>query len=279
LHALFNQAVAATGRLSSSDPNLQNIPIRTELGREIRDAFIAEPGNLLISADYSQIELRIVASLAEDKKMMEIFENGLDIHAATAAAINDVPLEKVTKEMRYAAKEVNFGVLYGMGAFGLAWRAGIPRWQAEDFIKKYFAEFAGVKKYLDTTLDFARKEGYVETLFGRRRYIPELTAANFQLRSAGERMAINMPIQGTAADLMKLAMIAVHEQIQNEESRMKKGDVRMILQVHDELVLEVKKGLEEEVEKMVQKTMATVVTLRVPVEVGVSHGERWGELK
>lgn len=209
IHTHYNQTVAATGRLSSVDPNLQNIPIRTELGRLVRKAFVAEPGNTLVSADYSQIELRIVASLAKDKRMIEIFNNDEDIHAATAAAINNVSLDKVTKEMRYGAKEVNFGVLYGMGAYGLSWRAGIPQAQAKDFIKKYFEAFSGVRKYMDETLAFTKTEGYCETLFGRRRYIPELRAANFQVRAAGERMAINHPIQGTAADLMKMAMIEV----------------------------------------------------------------------
>lgn len=276
IHTSFNQAVTTTGRLSSSDPNLQNIPIRTEIGREIRRAFIAEPGNELIAADYSQIELRIVASLAQDEKMIQIFKDHKDIHKATAAAINGVPLEEVTKEMRYAAKEVNFGVLYGMGAYGLSWRTKIPQWQAKEFINKYFTQFAGVKKYMDQTLKFAKQEGYVETLFGRRRYIPELKSDNFQLRSTGERMAINMPIQGTAADLMKMAMIAVYEKVHKLKY---KDDVKITLQVHDELVLEVKKGLEDEVIKIVKETMETVTELRVPIDVDVHAGKRWGDLK
>ena len=281
IHTTFNQAVTTTGRLSCSEPNLQNIPIRTELGREVRKAFIAEDGYNLVVADYSQIELRIVASLAQDEKMIEIFEKGEDIHRATAAAINGVSLDKVTKEMRSAAKEVNFGVLFGMGAFGLAWRAGIPQAQAKEFINKYFIEFAGVKKYLDQTLKFAKESGYVETLFGRRRYIPELKSGNFQLRNAGERMAINMPIQGTEADLMKMAMVTVSNQIQNPKSKIQteQNDIRLILQVHDELVLEVKNGLEDEVSKIVKEAMENVVKLRVPVEVHVSVGKRWGELK
>jgi DNA polymerase-1 len=277
IHTTFNQAVTTTGRLSSSDPNLQNIPIRTELGKQIRDAFIAETGNVLVCADYSQIELRVVASLAQDEKMLEIFNKGEDIHIATAAAIHGVPLDKVTKEMRSSAKAVNFGVLYGMGSYGLSWRTGLTRAEAQDFIKKYFQEFAGVKKYIDQTLAFAKKEGYVETLFGRRRYIPELQSDNFMLRSAGERMAINMPIQGTAADVMKMAMIGVDKKIQ--DTRYKHGDVKLILQVHDELVLEVKKGLEDEVAKMVKEVMENVVKLRVPIEVSVGVGKRWGEIK
>lgn len=272
IHTNYNQVVAATGRLSSVDPNLQNIPVRTELGREIRKAFVATEGNVLLSADYSQIELRIVASLAKDEKMMEIFEKDLDIHKATAAAINGVPLEEVTKEMRRAAKEVNFGVLYGMGTYGLSWRAEIPHWQAKDFIKKYFEQFSGVKKYLDQTIVFTKKEGYCETLFGRRRYIPELNSQNFQLRSAAERMAINHPIQGTAADLIKMAMIEV-------QPKLKDLDAKMILQVHDELVFEVKKGQEEKVGQIVKGVMEGVVKLLVPVRVDLKYGKSWGEMK
>ncbi len=278
IHANFNQAVTTTGRLSSSDPNLQNIPIRSEIGKEIRRAFIAEPGHTLVAADYSQIELRIVASLAKDKKMLEVFKKKEDIHKATAAIINGVPLDKVTKEMRYAAKEVNFGVLYGMGAYGLSWRTKITKWQAKEFIEKYFEQFDGVKKYIDQTVKFAKKEGYVETLFGRRRYVPELRSSNFQLRAAGERMAINMPIQGTAADLMKMAMI----QVRNEIRKLKPAEqkqIRMTLQVHDEIVVEVKNGLEKKVSNLVKQAMENVVKLRVPVETHVSIGKRWGDLK
>jgi len=284
IHTTFNQAVTATGRLSSSDPNIQNIPIRTEMGREIRKAFIAEKGNVLVVADYSQVELRIVASLAKDKKMMEIFDQDKDIHQATAAAINGVELDKVTKEMRRAAKAVNFGVLYGMGSYGLSWRAGIPVWQAKEFIKKYFEQFEGVKKYMDQTLEFTKKEGYCETLFGRRRYIPELNSNNYQLRAAAERMAINHPVQGTAADVMKMAMISVHENIKSQRDpfgtlKYKNNETKIILQVHDELVLEVKKGEEKKVSELVKKAMEGVVTLNVPVKVDVNWGKRWGEIK
>lgn len=276
IHTTFNQAVTTTGRLSSSEPNLQNIPIRTELGRKIRNAFIAEPGNILVAADYSQIELRIVASLAKDKKLIEIFERGEDVHKATAAAINNVSLDAVTREMRYGAKEVNFGVLYGMGAYGLSWRAGIPQWQAKQFIEEYFKNFSGVKKYIDQTLKFAKTQGYVETLFGRRRYIPELMSDNFQLRNAGERMAVNMPIQGTAADLMKMAMIKVWEELKKNKNN---KNIKMILQVHDEIVLEVKKGLEDEVSKLVKNAMETVAKLNVPIIVEVNCNKSWGKMK
>ncbi len=275
IHTNFNQTIAATGRLSSTDPNLQNIPVRTELGREIRKAFVAEPGNVLLSVDYSQIELRIVASLAEDKRMLEIFAEDQDIHQATAAAINNVPLDKVTKEMRYAAKEVNFGVLYGMGTHGLSWRAGIPYWQAKEFIEKYFEQFKGVREYIDRTLEFTKKEGYCETLFGRRRYIPELSSTNFQVRAAGERMAVNHPIQGTAADLMKLAMIDVYKKLCASKF---KDSARLLLQVHDELVLEVKRDSETSVAELLKEAMEQVVKLRVPVKVEAKVGDSWGEM-
>jgi DNA polymerase-1 len=278
IHTNYNQAIAATGRLSSIDPNLQNIPVRTKLGLEVRKAFIAEEGNILVSADYSQIELRVVASLAQDKKMMEIFEKGLDIHQATAAAIHEVPLDKVTKDMRYAAKEINFGILYGMGTYGLSWRAGISHVQAKTFIAKYFQEFSGVRMYLDETLKFTKEKGYCETLFGRRRYIPELASTNFQARASGERMAINHPIQGTAADIMKMAMIAVHEKLKIKDQKYQ-GKVKIILQVHDELVVEVEKGLEDEIGELLKETMEHVVELRVPVRVDIHVAKSWGEMK
>lgn len=276
IHTTYNQAVAATGRLSSSDPNLQNIPIRTELGKEIRNAFVAEKGNVLIAADYSQIELRIVAALAKDEKLTGIFTRGEDVHTATAALIHGIPLEKVTKDIRRTAKEVNFGVLYGMGPFGLASRTGISQNEAREFIKNYFNQFSGVKQYLETIVEKAETDGYVETLFGRRRYIPDIQAKNVQLRNAAERMAINMPVQGTAADMMKLAMIAVQEYI---NKNYKTDKARMIMQVHDELVLEVKEGLEEKIGAEIKKIMEDVVRLAVPIVVEVHAGERWGELK
>lgn len=277
IHTSFNQAVAATGRLSSSDPNLQNIPIRTELGREIRDAFVAAPGYKLVAADYSQIELRIVAHLAKDETLLRTFREGRDIHTATAAVIHGIPEEDVTKDIRRTAKEVNFGVLYGMGAYGLASRTGISRAEAKEFIDTYFERFASVKQYLDGIIKFAEKNGYVETLYGRRRYIPEMESTNYQLRTAGERMAINMPVQGTAADIMKLAMVAVYENIQASKDLNK--HVRMLLQVHDELVLEVKEGVAEEVAKMLEEEMTKVVDLDVPILVEAHIGERWGQLK
>lgn len=277
IHTTFNQAIAATGRLSSIDPNLQNIPIRTELGKDVRKAFIADIGNKLISADYSQIELRIAASLANDERMIEIFKKGDDIHTATAAAIHNIPLDKVTKDIRRSAKEVNFGVLYGMGSFGLSSRTGISHMEAKEFIQKYFDTFAGVKKYMDDTLVRAKETGYVETLFGRKRYVPELQSPNRQIQAAGERMAINMPIQGTAADLMKMAMIAVYHALKKE--KLLGVHTRMTLQIHDELVLEVEEAYAETVAEIVKTEMQNVAKLKVPIDVGVEIGDRWGEMK
>lgn len=276
IHTTFNQAVTTTGRLSSSDPNLQNIPIRTELGRKIRDAFVADSGCTLLAADYSQIELRIVASLAGDKKLIEIFEKGQDVHQATAAIIQGVPLKEVTKEMRFKAKAINFGVLYGMGAHGLSWRTGLTHYESKEFIERYFKGFAGVKKFLDETIKQAQKQGFVETLFGRKRYIPELSSDNFQIRNSGERMAINMPVQGTAADLMKLAMIDVYKEL---SIKYKSDEVKLLLQVHDELVLEVKNNLADEVGELVKKIMETVTKLDVPIDVHVYMDKRWGKMK
>lgn len=275
IHTTFNQTVTATGRLSSSDPNLQNIPIRTELGRKIRDAFIAEKGNVLVSCDYSQIELRIAAHLAKDEKMIAAFKAGQDIHAATATAIHHVPLSEVTKEMRRDAKAINFGVLYGMGAFGVAARTGISQYEAQQFIDRYFAAFAGIKRYVDDTIVLAKKQGYVETLFGRRRYIPELQATNVQVRNAGERMAVNHPVQGTAADIIKKTMIVVDAYIRHYWPE----EVKMILQVHDELVFEVAEKRTKEIAPKLQELMRDVVQLDVPIEVDVGIGKNWGETK
>ncbi|MBT7338343.1 MAG: DNA polymerase I [Candidatus Jacksonbacteria bacterium] len=270
LHTDYNQTVAATGRLSSSHPNLQNIPIRTELGRKIRNAFVAPPGKALIAIDYSQIELRLAAHLANDKKMIEIFENGRDIHKETAASINNVPVEDVTADMRRAAKEVNFGVLYGMGWLGLSKRTGISRDEARSFISGYFALFPRVAEYMEEIKEQARELGYVETAFGRRRYTPDMHANAPQLRSAAERMAINMPLQGTAADLMKLAMIRIDKKLEKDEL--------MILQVHDELVFEVPEDKVKKVSKMVVEEMETAGEFKVPIVAEVKVGKNWGEM-
>lgn len=272
VHTSFNQTVTATGRLSSSNPNLQNIPIRTERGQKIRRAFIAEKGYKILKADYSQIELRIIASLANDKNMLEAFEGKIDIHTKTAAAINDIAISQVTPQLRRQAKEVNFGVLYGMGAWGLSQRTGISVQEAKKFIDKYFQTYKEVKKYLEETIIVAKTKGYVETFYGRRRYLPEINSGIQQVRSAAERMAINMPIQGTAADLIKLAMINIHKKLPKISP-----DTKMILQVHDELVFEVPDQEIEKVAQLIESSMNEVYKLRAPIETETSVGSSWGE--
>ena len=274
LHTSYNQTVAATGRLSSSDPNLQNIPIRTELGNQIRKAFIAEKGKALVSVDYSQVELRIIASLAEDEKMIAAFAHGEDIHRRTAAYIYGIEPEAVTKEMRDSAKEVNFGVLYGMGAYGLASRKKISRERAQEFIEKYFSVYEGVFAYLQSTRVKAQEQGYVETLMGRKRYLPEIYSEMRQLRAQAERMAVNFPIQGTAADIMKKAMIAVDAALPSIS-----GDARMIMQVHDELVFEVAKRDAQALAEKIPELMRGVANLRVPLVAEASIGSNWGEME
>jgi len=274
VHTSFNQTVTATGRLSSSSPNLQNIPIRKELGREIRKAFVAEPGNELIAADYSQIELRIVAALAGDKKMIKAFEAGKDIHTATAAAIWNIPEDRVDKDMRRAAKAINFGVIYGQGPHGLAQSADITFMEAKDFIEKYFLAYADVKEYLDRTKALAHKFGYVETIFGRRRYLPDIKSNIQQVCAAAERMAINMPVQGTAADIMKMAMICVHQGLPKVSKAAK-----MILQVHDELVFEVPEKDIKKVGEFVKEEMENIYKLKVPIIVDVEVGKNWEDME
>jgi len=274
VHTNFNQTITATGRLSSSHPNLQNIPIRTEVGQQIRNAFVAEKGRALMAADYSQIELRIIASLANDKSMISGFQAGEDIHKRTAAEIHNVSQDKVTKQMRRAAKAINFGIIYGMGAYGLAMREGISNKEAKEFIEKYFTLHKDIKKYLEKTKELAREHGYVETLFGRRRYLPEIHSGMHQVKAAAERMAINHPVQGTAADIMKLAMIEILKKLPKVSK-----DTKMVLQVHDELVFEVPKGEEKKVAKFLKQEMEHVYSLRVPIEVHVETGRSWGEME
>jgi len=274
VHTSFNQTITATGRLSSSDPNFQNIPIRTELGRKIRNAFIAEKGKKIVAADYSQIELRIVASLANDEKMIASFENNEDIHSRTAAEIYNIPLDQVKKEQRYEAKEVNFGILYGMGAWGLATRRGMSRERARAFIEKYFVAHHEIQEYIAATISLAHEQGYVETLFGRRRYLPDIDSTMPQVKAAAERMAINMPVQGTAADLMKIAMINIQQKLPDLSK-----DTKMILQVHDELVFEVPDSEVRSVAEFIAKEMNSVYELKVPIKTEVAVGENWGELE
>jgi DNA polymerase I-like protein with 3'-5' exonuclease and polymerase domains/5'-3' exonuclease len=272
IHTTFKQFGAITGRLSSENPNLQNIPTKGEYGLEIRKAFIAPKGYLILSADYSQIELRIAAVLSQDSKMIETFKRGEDIHSRTAAEIFNVPIEKVTKEMRREAKTLNFGVLYGMGARAFAQSSGISFGDAQEFIHEYESDFAGLAKFMREMKEKAKAQGYVETLWGRKRYMVELNSPNPGIRSAGERMAINMPIQGTAADIIKSAMVFLDNKIGKEK------DINMILQVHDELVFEVKKEFAEKYAKIIKEGMENVAKLSVPIDVEVEVGDNWGEL-
>jgi len=272
LHSTFNQAVTATGRLSSSNPNLQNIPIKGDLGQEIRKCFIAEKGFKLLSLDYSQIELRIIASLANDLEMIKIFQEDRDIHSMTAARVNGVSLAEVTPEMRSAAKAINFGIIYGMGPHSLAESINVSFVEAKEFIVRYFSVFKEVKKYLDETRVLAHTTGYVETLLGRRRYLLDINSGMPQLRNAAERMAVNAPIQGTAADLIKLAMIETQQLLKDD------SDIKMLLQVHDELVFEVKEEKVKKYAEMVRKIMEEVLTLRVPVKVEAEAGDNWGDM-
>lgn len=273
IHTSFNQTITATGRLSSSGPNLQNIPARSDLGKIVRSAFTVPSGFALLSADYAHIELRIIASLADDKKMIKAFKAGEDIHTNTACQIWGVKPEKVTPEIRRAAKTINFGVTYGMGARGLAESAGITFEEAKQFIAKYFTAYKGIKKFLEETREKAKDFGYAETLFGRRRYLPEIYSEIPVLRAEVERMAVNMPIQGTAADIMKLAMIKIEQDLPKISPRSK-----MILQVHDELVFEAPEDEIEKVAKFVKDAMENVVKLKAPIVVEVKVGKNWGEM-
>lgn len=274
VHTTYNQAVAATGRLSSNNPNLQNIPIRTDKGKEIRKAFVPKDENhLLLSADYSQVELRIMAAFSGDKTMLESFGQKRDIHTSTASKIFKIPVEQIDKDMRRKAKTANFGIIYGISAFGLSQRLNIPRKEAAAIIESYFAEFPSVKKYMDEVIAMARESGYVETLFGRRRYLRDINSRNMNQRSFAERNAINSPIQGTAADIIKLAMIKVHDFLCSEKLKTK-----MILQVHDELLFEVPVDEKEHIAPRIAELMEQAApSLGVPLEVEYGFGKNWLE--
>ncbi|MBT3830610.1 MAG: DNA polymerase I [Gammaproteobacteria bacterium] len=272
IHTSYHQAVTATGRLSSSDPNLQNIPIRTQEGRRVRRAFIAPDGYKIMAADYSQIELRIMAHLSQDKGLIHAFKNGLDIHKATAAEVFGGAVSDVSDDHRRSAKAINFGLIYGMSAFGLSRQLNISRGAAQDYIDLYFNRYPGVKDYMDRTRALAADQGYVETIFGRRLYLPEIRASNFQRRQAAERTAINAPMQGTAADIIKKAMITVHGWLASSNL-----DTRMTMQVHDELVLEVPEGNVQEVASGVEKLMSGAAELCIPLVVEAGVGDNWDE--
>ena len=273
IHTTFNQTIAATGRLSSVGPNLQNIPIRTERGQQVRKAFIArDDEHILISADYSQIELRLVAEIAKEEAMMEAFSKGLDIHTATAAKVYGVSLEEVTKEMRSKAKMVNFGIIYSISAFGLSQRLGIPRKEAGELINNYFEQYPGIKNYMNDTLDFARANGYVKTMMGRRRYLKDINSRNFTVRGFAEREAINSPVQGSAADLIKMAMIKIHHEFAHRDLKSK-----MTLQVHDELVFDAHVDEVEVIKPIIMDCMKNAFKTTVPIEVEIGVGKNWWE--
>jgi DNA polymerase-1 len=273
VHTTYNQVMTATGRLNSQNPNLQNIPIRSERGQEIRKAFVPRgPGFRLLSADYSQIELRIIAALSREPALLEAFRSGEDIHTATAARVYGVLPGLVTPEMRRKAKMVNFGIAYGISAFGLSQRLGIPRKEAAEIIKNYFQQFPGIRKFMDDTIASARTNGYVATVTGRRRYLRDIRSANNTVRGGAERNAINAPIQGTAADMIKLAMINIHHEL--EQRKLK---TRMLLQVHDELVFDLYEPEEKEVRALVEEKMKTAIALEVTMAVETGVGENWLE--
>jgi DNA polymerase-1 len=273
VHTTFNQTGTATGRLSSSDPNLQNIPIRTELGNKIRKAIIASPGAYLLSADYSQIDLRVLAHLSQDPGLIAAFAQDEDIHATTASKLFGVPSDEVTPEMRRNAKTVNFGVIYGMSDYGLEQATNLSREEAAQFIALYFEKYPRVKEYLEATKEQARQLGYVQTVLGRRRFLPEINSANRMVREAAERMAINAPVQGSSADIIKIAMINLHREIEKRKLKSK-----MLLQIHDELLFEVPEGEVEEMKSLVSELMPRAVELRVPVKIDIKLGRNWAEM-
>jgi DNA polymerase-1 len=272
VHTSYMQAVASTGRLSSTEPNLQNIPIRSAEGRRIRQAFITRPGYTMVAADYSQIELRIMAHLSGDEGLLNAFAQGRDIHQATAAEIFGIALEDVTTEQRRSAKAVNFGLIYGMSAFGLAKQLNVSRGQAQEYINLYFARYPGVLDYMDDTKEQAKETGYVETLEGRRLYLPDINARNGQLRQYAERTAINAPMQGTAADIIKIAMIKMEAWLQTCPY-----DLTMLMQVHDELVFEVADKDLEGAKAEIKSIMESALELKVPLIVEVGQGKNWDE--
>ena len=274
IHGALNQTVAATGRLSSTEPNLQNIPVRTELGQRIRKAFIPEPGNKLISADYSQLELRILAHITQDPRMLEAYKNNEDIHSQTARLVFGAKDEKELKEKRRLAKIVNFGIAYAVEAFGLSQRVGISRSEAKQVIADYFETYKGIREYMDRTPVEAREKGYITSLFGRRRYFPSINDRNFAVRSRAEREAINMPIQGTASDIVKIAMIRVANALKRE-----KLETKMIMQVHDELLFECPESEVDAAKVLIKREMEAAATLDVPLVVEIGVGDDWMNAK
>ena len=274
IHSYFHQTITATGRISSTEPNLQNIPTRAELGKNIRKAFKPKEGNIYIDADYSQIELRVLAHISQDENMLAAFRNGEDIHKQAASKVLNIPIEEVTKEQRSSAKAVNFGIVYGISDFGLANQLGVSNKQAKEYITQYLEKYNGIKHFMDDIVESAKNKGYVETLFHRRRYVPELKSNNYMVRQFGSRVAMNTPIQGTAADIMKLAMKNVYKELKKS-----KLDAKLILQIHDELLIEVKMEDKEKAKEILKKSMVEAAKLSIPLEVEVSEGTNWYEVK
>ena len=274
IHSYFHQTITATGRISSTEPNLQNIPTRIELGKRLRKAFVPKEGYVFIDADYSQIELRVLAHISQDENMINAFKHDEDIHKQAASNVFNVPIEEVTKEQRSHAKAVNFGIVYGISDFGLGEQIGVSRKKAKDYINQYLEKYSGIKKFMDDIVEKAKEQGYVETLFNRRRYIPELKSKNFNIRQFGSRVAMNTPIQGTAADIMKIAMINVYKKLKEE-----KLESKLILQIHDELLIEAKEDEKERVKNILQSCMENAIKLDVPLKAEVSEAYNWYELK
>lgn len=274
IHSYFHQTVTATGRISSTDPNLQNIPTRIELGKKLRKVFKPEAGNIFVDADYSQIELRVLAHISKDEHMIQAFNHDEDIHKQAASKVFGIPIEEVTKEQRSSAKAVNFGIVYGISDFGLSEQLGVSKKEAKRYIEQYLEKYSGIKDFMNNIVEEAKEKGYVETLFARRRYIPELSSNNYMVRQFGSRAAMNTPIQGTAADIMKIAMIHVYEELEKE-----KLDAKIILQVHDELIIECRKEAKEKVKNILKNCMENAITLLVPLKVDISEGENWYETK
>ena len=274
IHSYFHQTVTATGRLSSTDPNLQNIPTRTELGRKLRKVFKAQNGRIFIDADYSQIELRVLAHMSKDEIMVNAFKADQDIHTICASQVFKVPIEKVSKQLRSRAKAVNFGIVYGISDFGLAEQIDIKRKEAKAYIEQYLDTYSGIKNFMNDIVEHAKEKGYVETEFGRRRYIPELSSNNYMVRQFGQRAAMNTPIQGTAADIMKIAMIKVYKELKNRKLKSK-----IVLQIHDELLIETELEEKEEVYKILKEAMENATKLSVPLKVEISEGKSWYQAK
>ncbi len=273
IHTIYNQTGSSTGRISSNDPNLQNIPVRTEIGKKVRDAFIAgKSGNsILISADYSQIELRILAHISEDPALINAFLNGADIHASTAASMYGVKLSDVSAEMRRTAKIMNFGVIYGLSPYGIRQQTGFSEKEGKEFINTYFSTYPGIRNYIDSIKENVRQNSFVSTIMGRRRYIYEIESKNYNVRSAAERMAVNMPIQGTAAEIIKIAMVRIQNYLDISNLKSK-----MIMQVHDELIFETPENEKTEIQNLLYDLMPSSIELKVPLEIEIKSGKTWG---